>query len=661
MREASVGGADPPLGERERIVVVGGGMTAQHFVERLVAAGVNEDSQVTVLAEELHAPYDRVHLGDVVGGADPHRLLMRPAEWYERHRIRLERKQRVLELDRDTRSVRTSSGDEIPYDHLVLATGGRAQLPPVEGIDRPGVVAYRTLEDAQRIAERAEPGRRAVVLGGGLLGLEAARGIQARGCGVEIVEAAPRLLPRQLDADGAAVLEAEIRALGLPLHLLTRVEAVRETERGLGLELDSGASLEADFVVVAAGIRPCDELAKAANLACLPAGGVIVDDRLTSSDPSVHAIGECAAHRGECYGFVAPCYAMAETLADRFAGADCHFTGALPSARLKIDEVDVVAVGESLAEGIGVSALTWRGDRAYRRIVLREGRIVGALSVGSHPEFPRLQEAVAEGRTLRAWQRRRFAREGRLWAGGGASAIRAWPDDAVVCTCTGTTCGVLRHAQANGCRSRLALSEATGAGTVCGSCAPLLSELVGETEEARRISAGGPLTLVALTALCAIGLALVLGPAPRSFSIEAGLGLDHLWRDAWWKQFTGFSLVGLCVLSLVFSLRKRWPRFRAGSYTGWRLAHTMLGIGTIAALGFHTGFRLGSNLNFALMICFSSVVGIGALAALVTSLEHRLAPGPAAWLRRGWTAAHVFVSWPLPVLIGFHVLSVYYY
>ena len=648
-------------GAAARLVIVGGGMTSQRLVERLVDSGVSRGLEITVLSDEQHPPYDRVALGDVLRERDPASLALRGADWFEDHGVRLALKQRVLRIDREQRRIRTSSGNELSYDKLVLATGGFPVRPPVPGIEQPGVVTYRNLDDVSRIAAAAQPAARIVVLGGGLLGLEAARALQLRGCAVDVVEAAPRLLPRQLDVEGAEVLATQIRALGLRLHLLTRARAVESGDGSFAVELDSGKRLPADLVVVAAGVRPCDGLARDAGLDCHSGGGVLVDDTLTTSDPAIHAVGECARHRDEAYGFVAPCYAMADVLAARFAGDDQHFEGAVPSARLKLDEVDVVAVGESLAEGSGVSALAWSENDSYRRIVLREGRMVGAISVGPDPHFPRIQQAVAEGSFVRAWQRRRFGREGRLWATGRSVPVAHWPDAAVLCTCTGTTCGTLRSAQEGGARTSLALSQCTGAGTVCGSCKPLVAELAGEMTEGRRDSAGAKLGAVAAAALILLAAAAWLGPVPPADSIEVGLGIDVLWRDATWKQVTGFGLVGLSLVSLLFSLRKRSARFSMGSFSAWRFAHTALGLGTIGALGLHTGFRLGANLNLALMLCFASVVAIGALAAGVTSLEHRLPARPAAWLRRGWTTAHVFVAWPLPVLIAFHVLSVYYY
>ena len=644
-----------------RIVIVGGGMAAQRLVEKLTDAETADHFAITLLSDELSPPYDRVHLGAVLEGAAPHTLALRSREWHDSMRVELRLKDRATEIDRKRRAVWTESGGVVAYDRLVIATGAEPLLPPVPGIDHERVVTYRTLDDVERIAAASRDGGRVVLIGGGLLAIEAARSLQKRGCPVAIVERAPRLLPRQLDVEGASVLEAQIRSLGIDLHIQRRVMAIEEQGDDVVTRLDDGTRLAADLVVVAAGVRPRDALAREAGIRCGREGGIVVDDHMATSDPHVDAIGECVRHRDESYGFVAPCYGMADALAARLLGTAAPFQGAVPAASLKVDVISVSSVGEALEEGTGVSALSWSNDEAYRRIVLRDGRMVGAIAVGSGSDFPRLQEAVARGARVGARKRRRFANEGRLWRDGIERPLEEWPAAAVVCTCTGVTCGALRNEFEGGARTSFALSECTGAGSVCGSCKPLIEEIAGERSSAKRGQAGIALGIAALVGLAGTATAALLGPVPMATSVEAGPSIDFLWRDGWWKQASGFTLLGLCVLSLALSLRKRWKNFSIGTVRGWRIVHSTLGVATIVGVGVHTGFRMGVNLNFALMASLVGVVLLGSLTALVTSLEHRL---PAPWggaLRRSWTAAHVVCFWPMPVLVLFHVLSVYMY
>jgi nitrite reductase (NADH) large subunit len=523
------------------------------------------------------------------------------------------------------------------------------------------VLTYRTQEDAEQIARAARGASHIVIAGGGLLGLEAARAVQKLGCQVDVIEMAPRLLPRQLDVEGASVLERRIRSLGLGLRLLTRLSRISNQGRRLRLELSDGETLETDCLIFAAGIRPRDDVASAAGLDCHRGGGIVVDDGLATSDPAVFAMGECARHRDVVYGFVAPCYAMADVLADRLCGGDRIFEGAAPSARLKIEEVDVSSVGESLADGTLVRDLTWLAEDQYRRVVVRDGRIVGAIAVGSGSEFPRLQEAVANASRIRPSQERRFARSGHLWKEGTQKPIAEWSNEAIVCTCTGVTCGTLRTAWASGCHSSRALTETTSAGSVCGNCRPLLAELAGEVAASTRKGAGAGLGTIAAMALGLVALTLIAEPIPMSTSVLERGSIDFLWRDGWWKQASGFTLLGLSVLSLALPLRKRIPALARTSFSRWRLVHTALGLGTILVAGVHSGLRLGANLNFWLMASFLGLIALGALSGLVSSLEHRLSQRMGSALRMGWTRAHVLFFWPLPVLVLFHVLAVYLY
>ncbi len=655
---------DPEIEEtRPDLVIVGGGMSAHHLVEQLIELGATQRWRVTLLSEELHAPYDRVHLGTVVEGADPRSLELRGADWYAANGIELRLKERVVGIDRERRRIQTASGVELPYARLVLATGGSPLVPPVPGATLEGVVAYRNLEDAEAIARSARQAARIVIVGGGLLGIEAAHMLAGRGCHVDVIEMAPRLLPRQLDAEGAALLEAQIRRQGIGLRLNTRLMGISQAEEGLRVEVADAETrtLRAELVILAVGIRPHDALAREAGLDCDRSGGVVVVDDLSTSDPSIDAIGECTRHRGTLQGFVAPCHVMADVLADRLGGGQATFTGATPSARLKIEGIDVATVGDSLDEGVGVEALEWSDASAYRRLVLRDGHLIGTIAVGETPDLPRLQEAIARRARLPEWQRRRFLDRGTLFRSGARTSVAGWPANAIVCTCTGVTRGRLTAARAAGHRTSIALREYTGAGSVCGSCRPLVEELAGETNVGRREGAGRGLLAVGALGIAGLVAAAMLSPIQMATSVVDGASLDFLWRDGDWKQTTGFTLLGLTAASLLLSLNKRAPKLPLGRFTAWRMLHSVLGVATILGVGVHTGYRPGSNLNFVLMSCFAVVLLLGAGTAIVTSLEHRL---PGTWgsvLRRGWTLAHIVAFAPLPVLIAFHVLSVYYY
>lgn len=645
----------------ERVVIVGGGMAAHHLVESLVASAGEPELAVTLICDETELPYDRIHLGAVVEGEeDPPRF--RSTAWYETHGVDVLLKNRVIDIDRENGRLTTSTGATIEYDRLVLATGSHPFVPPLPGAERSGVLAYRTFEDASQIAREAKEAERVVVIGGGLLGLELARGIQRHDCQVDIVEMAPRLLPRQLDVAGAAILAGTIRSLGLELHLGVRTKEILEKGDGLELVFEDGNSLSADLIVFAIGTRPSDALARRAGLECHREGGILVDDRMGTNDPRIQAIGECVRHGEATYGFVAPCYRMAEVLADRIRGEKTRFTSPPISARLKLSEISVTAVGESLADGTLVRDLVWRTSTTYRRIVIRDGRLVGVIAVGEMPELARLQEAIARRTRIRPAEERRFRLQGELWRARDAQRpIASWSDGAIVCTCTGVTCGTLKSAVAQGHRSSLALQDATGAGTGCGSCQPLLAELCGEASTGQRHQAGPGLAAAAIVGIALVASFLAIGPIPMSTSVLDRPQIDFLWRESFWKQVSGFSLVGAMVAGLVFPLRDRLPKWARLEFSNARVTHSVIGLACLVFAAVHTGLRMGANLNWFLMLFVVGVLVLGIGSALVSGLEHRLPQRMGSVLRTGWRNAHAAVVLPIPVLLLFHVLAVYFY
>lgn len=647
-------------GERMQLVIVGGGMAAHHLVESLVSNGGTDHYDITLISKEAQPPYDRVHLGSLVEGRHAD-LVFRDADWYGAHDVTLRLKEAVTRIDFEAKTLESDLGASQAYDLLVLAMGGTPFMPPIEGSELPGVMTFRTIEDAAGIADAARGAERAVVVGGGLLGLEVARSIQGLGPQVDVIEMAPRLLPRQLDVAGAAVLMRQVEALGLAVRIDTRVEDIERRDGRLRVDLSDATKIDADLVVFASGIRPVDALAREAGLACHPGGGILVGDDLETSVSGVHAIGECARHETGHYGLVAPCYEMAATLADRLLGGTRLFRGAPVSARLKVPEVQVAAVGESLADGTTVRDLTWTRWNEYKRIVLRDGRLVGAISVGDSEGFARIQEAVARRQPVGARHERRFAREGALWPSGSAVPVDEWADEAVVCTCTGVTIGTLRAHRAGGATTSLALGEATGAGSGCGSCQPLLAELCGEAVAARRQPSSIPFRVLAFVGAALVAMGWAIGPIPMSESVLQSPAIDFLWRDGWWKQATGFTLLGLMTLGLLLPVSQNWTRLRFGSLRRARSVHSGIGVATLLAVGIHSGLRMGANLNFVLMAAVLGLLAVGVLVAVVSSLEHRLPPEQSGRLRRVTRAVHVALLWPVPVLIGLHVLSVYVY
>jgi nitrite reductase (NADH) large subunit len=480
------------------VVVAGYGMVGHRFLEAMVARGqLGGDGpwRAVVIGEEPHAAYDRVGLSAYVDGLGADDLSLVAPGFHDTPGLVVHLGDRVTAVDTDERQVATDQGRVVGYDALVLATGSVPFVPPVPGTDAPGVFVYRTIDDLEAIRVWAAGCRTGVVVGGGLLGLEAANALRKLGLGATVVEFAPRLMPVQLDAGAAAVLQERIEALGIGVHTGCAATAVR-VEGGQAVGLDIGGwddPLAADLVVFAAGIRPRDDLARAAGLAVGERGGIVVDDTLATSAPDVYAVGECALHRGRVFGLVAPGYQMADVVADRLAGrAGATFTGADTSTKLKLLGVDVASVGDAHGTGTeGSRALVYTDPLAgdYRKVVVDAGgrRVVGGILVGDLSAYPMLVQ-YARG-ALDPPERidsliAPAAAGADSGGAGGAAGVAALPEAAVVCSCNTVDAGTIRGAIRDGAADVGAIKGCTRAGTTCGSCVPLLADLI--DDEARR-------------------------------------------------------------------------------------------------------------------------------------------------------------------------------
>jgi len=640
------------------VVIVGAGpvgiRTAQEVHRR------QPGTPIVIYGDEPTEPYNRVRLSGFLIGELDWQALTSDLRLPVCPEITTRYGCAVTAIDREQRCVRDATGFTQPYSKLILATGSRPHIPDIPGIRLPGVYAFRDARDAQTLLARRVRSRRTVILGGGLLGLEAARAMQRFNTEVCVVEHYSRLMMRQLDDDAAGYLERNVRALGIDVILGDGVRSVLGGNTVSGIQLRSGREIPCDTLIVATGIAPNVELARTAGIHVNR--GVRVNDSLQTSDPEIYAVGECAEHRDIVYGLVAPGLEQAAVAAHTVAGGNATYAGSTLATRLKVVGLPVFSMGFVTPETTPdfSSAMTYRSKTVYRKLVTRRGRLIGAVVIGDCPELSRLQEAVTHRRRVWLWQIVRFVHTGLLWPEEELGSVAAWPATATVCNCTGVTCGVLRQAVAEGCATPEALAARTGASTVCGSCRPLLAELAGSSappEPARgwKVLAGTS----GFAGIATLILALVV-LVPYAATVQVPWQWDMLWRESLWKQVSGFTVLGLTVLLLVMSLRKRIRRFTLGDFPLWRLAHVLLGVLTLVGLAVHTGGRMGSNLNFLLMAAFLTAITVGAVAGGVIAFEHRLGAGVAK-LRRSWLWTHILITWPIPVLLGFHVFKSYYF
>lgn len=470
-----------------RIVVVGNGMVGHRFCQLLADAGVPQSDTVVVFGEEPRRAYDRVHLSEYFANEDADALALCPPGWYDNAGIALYVGRAVRHIDRSRRVVIDADGRETAYDVLVLATGSSCFIPPVPGIEKPGVLPYRTLGDLDAIKHRARNATRAAVLGGGLLGLEAAKAAMDLGLETTIVELAPRLMPRQLDTAGAAVLERYVTDLGIRVMTGRSTQAVEGGAAIEALAFADGGRLDTDMLIVSAGIRPRDELGRAAQLVVGARGGIVVDDAMFTSDPAVAAIGEVALFDGQIYGLVAPGYAMAEVLAGRLTGQQTTFAPPDVATRLKLLGVDMATFGDPFASGGDVDTITFQDFRRglYKRVnIARDADIVlGGMLVGDVSQHAHLMHMV-ESRTPVPDPAESLVVGGGEMSGG----PDALPDSAQICSCESVAKGAICDAVREGELCTIGQIKAcTKAGTGCGGCVPMITSLLkNEMEKAGR-------------------------------------------------------------------------------------------------------------------------------------------------------------------------------
>ena len=485
------------MSKRQRIVVVGHGMVGHRFAQAAVERGLTETHDVVVFGEEPRAAYDRVGLTSWFGqGSEALSLL--PGGEYDDPRVRLVLDSVVTEIDREARTVTvvsppSAAGDLLAqpgavtvhdYDVLVLATGAAPFVPPVEGRGRSGCFVYRTIEDLEAIQAASRTAASGIVIGGGLLGLEAANALVQLGLDTHVVEMAPRLMPVQLDDAAGSTLVRHVEKLGVTVHTGVLTEEIEGGDDVTGLRVraagtEEGApttTIEAQVVVFSAGIRPRDALARECDLETAPRGGVLVDEQCRTADPHVFAIGECAAPGGTMYGLVAPGYAMAEVVVDALLDGPGTFTGADMSTKLKLLGVDVASFGDAFATTEGALELTYADavSGVYKKLVVTEDgtRLLGGILVGDASAYGILRPMVSSGLALPD-------NPEQLILPASSGAPMGMPDEAQVCSCNDVTKAAILHAVAEqGCESVADVKQCTRAGTTCGSCVPTVKNLV---------------------------------------------------------------------------------------------------------------------------------------------------------------------------------------
>ena len=466
-----------------KIVVVGHGMVGHKFIESLHGSGVVAD--VTVLCEEPRPAYDRVHLSDFFGGKSAADLSLVAEGFFEGSGYELHLADKAVAVNREQKLVRSAQGRELSYDKLVIATGSYPFVPPLPGKDRPGCFVYRTIEDLEAIAASARGSKVGVVIGGGLLGLEAAKALKDLGMEVHVVEFAPRLMAVQVDEGGGRVLRQKIEELGVRVHTGKNTQSIEDGHLcRQKMKFADGSELEADVILFSAGIRPRDELARMIGLDVGERGGIRINDHCQTSDPDIYAIGECALWSGKIYGLVAPGYQMAMLAADHVSGkATDAFAGADMSTKLKLLGVDVASIGDAHAATPGARSYAFSDEvkKVYKKLVVSSDHklLLGAVLVGEAEEYGTLLQMMLNKMELPPHPEDLILpRRDAGGEKGGGLGVAALPAAAQICSCNNISKGAICSAVDNGCVTLGDLKKKTKAASSCGGCAPLVTQIL---------------------------------------------------------------------------------------------------------------------------------------------------------------------------------------
>ena len=480
---------------KQQLVVIGNGMAGARAVEEVLALGGAEQFDVTMFGDEPYGNYNRILLSNILSGIqDASEIFINPLAWYEENDVTLHAGSRVVEIDRASRQVLAANGTKARYDKLLIATGSRAFIPPMKGAIgadgqmRPGVFGFRTIDDCNGIMEAAKRSKRAAVIGGGLLGLEAARGLMNHGCEVHVIHLGKHLMDAQLDATGGAILRATMEKMGISIHLQKSTTEILGDGAVAGLAFKDGSTLDCDMVVVSAGIKPNAEIGHSAGLTVERA--IVVDNHMRSvDDMNVYVVGECAQHRGKVYGLVAPLWDQAKVFANHVTrhDTDSAYHGSKLATKLKVMGVELASMGitEPVEDRDETIQFTEAKRGTYKKLIVRDGRLVGGILMGDISKAAYLMQAFDRDSPLPD------ERLGLLFDLGTPSqkvTLDEMPAEAQVCNCNGVTKGAIGACVAAGKRSAKAVMGATRAGMGCGSCKGLVNEVVewfcgGQAEE----------------------------------------------------------------------------------------------------------------------------------------------------------------------------------
>jgi len=470
------------MNNRKKLVLIGNGMAGVRSIEHLLKLAPDA-YDITIIGDEPHPNYNRIMLSSVLAGStDLKEIIINDWDWYEQHRIKLITGHKATRIDTKQHIISTDQGANLAYDRVVIATGSQPFILPIAGADKEGVIAFRNIRDCEKMLEASKHYKKAVVIGGGLLGLEAAKGLIHLGMQTTVVHIHDYLMERQLDEPAARMLQRELEAQGMTFLLNKHSASITGRKRVKSLQFADGSEVQADLIVMAVGIRPNVELAKAAGIEVNR--GIVVNDEMETSIPGIYAVGECAEHRGIAYGLVAPLYEQGAVLAKRLAGVETPgYQGSVTSTKLKISGVDVFSAG-NFTENASNKSLRIQDDLGgtYKKITIdQQGRLIGAVLFGDTSDGIELFSLIKKGEIVEGREKELLlgVSLNQLNGGNPLAKYEAMPDDEIVCGCNGVTKAMIVDSiQSKGCSSVASIKAFTKASGSCGGCKPIVEGLL---------------------------------------------------------------------------------------------------------------------------------------------------------------------------------------
>ncbi len=638
-----------------RVLIVGNGPVGMKAAELLLAK--NDSCEVIVFGDETGRPYNRVQLSQYLAGEVSEKELVNSLS-EKTHRLTECLGRKIVSINKELRYVTDDLGNQIQYSKLILATGSYPVIPQIDNVNLHGVHQFRTLNDTKSLLIQKNLRKSFYIVGGGPLGLETALALKTPNNQVTL-EVRSNFLSCHFNETAQEILKDYINASGIHVIQKNPLKNILGKERVESVELTDGQVISCDCLIFCAGIKPQTKLARDSQLAVR--NGVIVDKYMQTSASGVYAIGECCEFEFATYGVVAPGFKQAKVCVEHIYGNLDHFKKEEAYVKVKFSDYTTAYYGELDVKKSEVFTYCNRLKGVYRQLMLKNNRLLGAIVVGNWNEESEIKSLIADKNKIRTKDLKRFESEGVLYRKKSQRQIKELPEDYIICLCQGVTRGTLSSEIRNGCRTVGILGEKTGAGTVCGSCKPLLMNLLDTPAPNLVMRHQKSILYTSVLSIFAIIVTVFFQPLSITDSVQWNWHVEKLWFDHFWKQVSGYSLLGMCLIATALVLRKRWKRFNFGHVDNWRFAHSIIGMGAIIILMIHTGMRLGSNLNFVLMIVFLAATTTGSLVGVFMARNHHWSDLKLRKHRLWWSRIHYSLLWMLPPLLGFHILSAYYF